>query len=613
MRTADPEPAPPWGPVPSRGWSLACDLASAAVVSVVLALVLLTFRDYGITWDETWHLVYGDYILEWFLTLGADRSALCYRIDFLYGGAFDLLGAIARRFSPFSDFETIHLLGALVGVLGLLGTWRLARRLGGPVAGLVAVVLLAATPVYYGNLFNNPKDLPFAVGYVWAIDALCLVVLRMPRVPRRTWVRFAVLAGLAMSVRIAGILLLVYLAAVVVGLAWLRARATGNLQAGLATARRLGRPAGLAMLGAWVVMLLPWPWALLDPIRRPWMALGRMSRFTMHKRVMPFAGEDMLTTEPRWDYLLHYFGLQLPLVVLALVLAAVLLGGLAWRRHRERVSLHQRNVALVLGAAILAPPAYAIVVQAVLYDGLRHFLFLVPVIVVVAALGAVSLPRVRPRLARPARLGLGLGLVLGGGVLVARPIAAMRELHPNEYIYFNELIGGLPGAHGNYDTDYYGNSYKEAFAALAERLWHDERDRFLDTRYLVTGCIPDFVAVRYLEGNFAWVDKPSDGAEIYVGYTRSRCDERYQHRPELMRVERMGTLLVIVRDLRGGPVEDEDLDDGSGELDDADRPRTVSTPVPDGRRPRPRKPSASRGRWNHVDPPDPRAPDEPAP
>lgn len=613
MRTADSAPAPPWGPPPSasgwRGVSLACDLASAAVMSVVLALVLLTFRDYGITWDETWHIVYGDHILAWFLTLGADTSALCYRIDFLYGGAFDLLGAVARRVSPFSDFDTIHLLGALVGVLGLLGTWRLARRLGGPVAGLVAVVLLAATPVYYGNLFNNPKDLPFAVGYVWALDALCDVVLRMPRVPRRTWIRFAVLAGLAMGVRIAGLLLLVYLAGVVLGLAWLRARATGDLQAGLATARRLGRPAAMAMLGAWVVMLLPWPWALLDPIRRPWMALGRMSRFTVHKRVMPFAGEDMLTTEPRWDYLLHYFGLQLPLVVLLLLAAAVILGGLAWWRHRERVSLHQRNVALVLGAAVLAPPAYAIVVQAVLYDGLRHFLFLVPVLAVVAALGAIRLPRVRPALARP----VGLGLVLGGSALVARPIAAMRELHPNEYIYFNELIGGLPGAYGNYDTDYYGNSYKEAFAAVAQQLWHDERDRFVDTRYLVTGCIPDFVAMQYLEGNFAWVDKPSDGAELYLGYTRSDCHERYQQRPELLRVERMGTLLVIVRDLRGAEVEDEKVDDGSGEVDDADpdRPRTRTT-APAGARPRPRKPSGARTR-PRADPPDPRAPEEPAP
>lgn len=599
-RPASPS-VPPWGPALSRGWALACDVASAAVLATVLAVVLWTFRDYGITWDETWHLVYGDQILQWFLTLGADTSALCYRIDFLYGGAFDLFGAIVRRFSPLDPFDTLHLMGALVGVLGLWGAWRLARRLGGPAAGLVAVALLATTPVYYGHMFNNPKDLPFAVGYVWALDALCDVVLRMPRVPRRTWARFAVLAGLAMGVRIAGILLLVYLGAVVLGMAWFRMRATaGDLRAGLATLRRLGRPAGWAMLGAWVVMLCTWPWALLDPIRRPWMALGRMSRFTVHKRTMPFAGEDMLTTEPRWDYLLHYFGLKLPLVVLVLVLVAVALAAHAWWRQREQIHLHQRNIALVLAAAIMAPPTYAVLVRAVIYDGLRHFLFLVPILVVVAALGAVSLlrPRARPRLA----LALGLALGLGGSVALARQVAAMRELHPYELIYFNELIGGLPGAYGNYDTDYYGSSYKEGFTALSEHLWHTERERFLDTRYIVTGCIPDFVAANYIEGNLSWAESMAEGAELYLGYTRADCHERHRSRPEIMRVERMGTLLILGRDLRLGPAGLDDEEDTDGEEDTEEGARTVRDEAPrstratvnDGHRPRPRKPLPAR-------------------
>lgn len=556
--TARSSPPVPWElPLP-RGWATALDLGSAAVVAVVTAIVLTTFRDYGVTWDETWHLVYGDHILAWFATLGRDTSALCYRIDYMYGGGFDLLGAVARRLSPMSDFETIHLLGAMLGVLGVLGAWSLARRLGGPLAGLCAVVLLASTPVYYGHMFANPKDLPFAVGYVWAMDALVDVVLRMPAVPRRTWARFAVLAGLAMGVRVAGILLLVYLGAVVIGLAWLRARATASLDAGLRTARRLGIPAAWSMLGAWVVMLSTWPWALLDPIRRPWMALGRMSRFTVHRRTMPFAGESMVTTEPRWDYLLHYFGLKLPVVVLLLFVLAVVAVALvlARRRQRGRVSRSQRNAALVLGAAIVAPPAYAVLVRSVLYDGLRHFLFLVPLVAVVAAVMVVVLLRRWPR----RRVPVALSLVLGGGLLVARPVADMVRLHPYEYIYFNELIGGLPGAYGNYDTDYYGSSYREGFRGLAEHLWQTERDTYPNTRYLVTGCIPELVARNYVGGNFAWVERGEDDADFYLGYTRADCHERYRRRPEALTVERMDTLLLMVRDLRSGPPGDEHED-----------------------------------------------------
>jgi hypothetical protein len=35
-------------------------------------------------------------------------------------------------------------------------------------------------------------------------------------------------------------------------------------------------------------------------------------------------------------------------------------------------------------------------------------------------------------------------------------------LHPFEYIYFNEAIGFLPGAYRNFETDYWGKSYKES-------------------------------------------------------------------------------------------------------------------------------------------------------
>jgi hypothetical protein len=36
------------------------------------------------------------------------------------------------------------------------------------------------------------------------------------------------------------------------------------------------------------------------------------------------------------------------------------------------------------------------------------------------------------------------------------------KLHPYEYIYFNELVGYLPGAYNQFETDYWGASYLEA-------------------------------------------------------------------------------------------------------------------------------------------------------
>ena len=70
--------------------------------------------------------------------------------------------AFLNKVSPFGNYETRHLLNGLVGVVGIVGTWKLGRVLGGPRAGFLAALFLALTPNYYGQMFNNPKDIPFA-------------------------------------------------------------------------------------------------------------------------------------------------------------------------------------------------------------------------------------------------------------------------------------------------------------------------------------------------------------------------------------------------------------------------------------------------------------------
>ena len=43
----------------------------------------------------------------------------------------------------------------------------------------------------------------------------------------------------------------------------------------------------------------------------------------------------------------------------------------------------------------------------------------------------------------------------------------MINLHPLEYLYYNSLVGGLKGAFGKYETDYWGNSLRAGTEWLA--------------------------------------------------------------------------------------------------------------------------------------------------
>ena len=502
-------------------------LDGAAVVWLALCLVgiALAVPDVPVTWDERAHVLYGDLILRFFTE--ADPGARAFRGDFLYGGAYDLVGAGLRCIVGADPYETMHALGGVVAWVGLLLTWRLGRRFG-PAAGLVALVLLSTTPVYVGHAFANPKDLPFAVGMAAGV----LGLLRWFEAESPTWrtaLTTGLLLGAACCVRAAGLMLLPML---VVGQA-IALRVSKDWRA---EADRVVPPLLVALGVAWAVMLLPWPWALHNPLVRPGLAVANLVDFQAHDRTMPFAGEPMRTLEPRRDYALHYLALKLPVaVLLGVVLAAV-----QARRAKPGLAL--------VAAALLVPLTAVVVLNPVLYDGLRHVLFLVPVACVLAAWGWTETVR---RWWRGWILFVGAA-VLVGVVTTGRQLVRIVTDHPTQAIWFNELAGGLPGVQGRYSLDYYGFSYAPASTALRDYVASDRSLASLET-IPVSAAMPMWAARWTFEAPFVPTRGPAMNEPVpvlYVAYTRGGADAVHPGAQVVATVERDGVVLAVVKDLR---------------------------------------------------------------
>ncbi|KIG15084.1 hypothetical protein DB30_06116 [Enhygromyxa salina] len=522
------------------------DTAAVVVLVVMSVVALLTWQRFGITWDERYHLEYGDHILAFYASGFEDKTALTFRIDYLYGGGFDLSGALFRKLAePLDQYEAIHLFGTIVGVLGLWGTWKLGRVLGGPRAGLLAALFIGATSVYWGHMPNNPKDLPFAVGYVWSMAFLLEAIGTFPRVPRALAIKLAIAIGLAMSVRIGGMLLVCYLVATIALWVGHQGVLRRDLEASYHYARRLVLTGIGVVAGAWAVMLVWWPWALYDPVKRPLAAVRRMSQFMDHQRKMPFAGEMVSNFDIDWRYLPHYFGFKMPEFVLVLFVLGTLVGvaTLVWRARDVRCFTHN----LVLGTLLVSlwfPWLYAVYKGSVLYDGLRHFLFVVPVAVAGTAYFAdVIITKAIARFGTKAALVSGVIV----GVLCMDQYAMMIRLHPHQYVYFNRFIGGLEGAVGEYDTDYYAETYEDTSEQFARHLWQTEPEVYLNTIYRIAGCGGPLRTMRRLPPNFEYHRKRYD---FFMGYTRGNCHLRHRKSPAIYKLTREGGLLNIVRDRR---------------------------------------------------------------
>lgn len=526
------------------------DLSLLVLLGVAM-LVILTFQDYGITNDEEVQNVYGIKLLAFYTSFFQDTSAFNYLDLFRYGGFFDLLAAILNLVSPFGEYETRHLLGGLIGVVGLAGAWKLGRHLGGERVGFLALLLLVLTPAYYGHSFNNPKDAPFAAAMVWAIYYMCRTLSAMPAPPMKLVVKLGIVIGVALGIRVAAVLIGPYMA---LGLLlylfgeWRQSRDLGQVRAHLWQALRRLFP---GVVIAYLVMGVFWPWGVASPFN-PFQALHDFSKLPINLDTL-VAGVWVKATQLPGDYLPDYLLVNLPEVVLVGLLAALYQAvRYLWRRHRHGPPLlvnagpeEMRHIqtALVVVAGFF-PVVFFIFYKPTAYNGIRHFLFVVPPMAVMAALGIdalwQSIGAVSERLDR----GFAGALTM---VLVAQ-IWVMVQLHPDEYVYYNLLTGGVKGAEGAYELDYWGNSLMEATKDLAEYIAMENGDKPITRSYKVAVC-GHRMSAAYFFPEYMEFTKNIDEADFVVAFTQANC-QRYFEGRQIIAVERFGVALSVVKDRR---------------------------------------------------------------
>lgn len=518
------------------------------LIAIMGVIVLLTFRRYGVSWDEDIQNKYGQAVYDYYASGFHDQHYNQIFNLHLYGGMFDGFATIVDRFTPYHIFETRHLLNALVGLLGLWGTWRLGRLIGGGFVGLVSMILLGLTPMYYGHMFNNPKDVPFACGVVWSLYYMGKSLAAYPNIKPSLLLKLGIVYGLTLGVRVNGIMFLPLWGLMLAIIAYRRSgffqwRAVWN------ETRRLMAYGTIVFLISYIVMLFCWPWAQENPFLNPIKAVTTFSDFPQFVEVL-LDGVQYESTSLPWTYLPVYFYVQLPVLQLFLAIAGLFL----WPKIYARLSSDRKRATMALvGLCVIVPTGYAVLGHPALYDAVRHFIFVLPALSILGALTTRKIVRlVTVRAAQISCPQAKKAFLAGVGVvtlaLFALPLQAMIRLHPYEYIYINELDGGVQKGFGQYELDYWGSSFKEA----AERLnayVNAEGGVPAGRTYKVAICGPWASAMTYLPKSFKAVEG-SEPADFYLATTRWRCEDMREGKI-VATIARMGAPLSVVKDIRG--------------------------------------------------------------
>ena len=500
------------------------------LLCIALVVGLATAHDYGATIDEFNANGYGPKALAWYLSGFTNRS-LFETVEpplWYYGPWFQMLTAAVQSLGLADALTVRHAMTFLIGLAGLAALLPMARLSFGGWVGPIALAICLLTGYVYGNLFFAPIDVPF-------LAAMCLATLAIMVMGRQTvpswWATVCVGAatGLAIATRTGGIITHAYLIGVL-GLCALEALAlTGSAarKALLAIAAR----GVVAMVLAWIVAIALWPWLQIgNPLAQFATAYAFFAKIPTRFEFVHW-GQTVVTTALPWSYIPAQWLARFPIGFLVALVAAVGFAVAdAIRTLRVAVSRWQRSgipgldeplllmarsrSILLIWVAAVVPILFLMVEHATLYDGVRHTLFVIPMLALLAGWAIARLGR-SLRLARnPAAL-----LVIA---YAAALVANLVHLHPLEYIAMNPLAGGVGGAYERFDLDYWSASATEALRRLETRI--DQTSATERPAPSILICIPyrEHMVEPMLGGKWR-LELDRDKADFVVETERARC------------------------------------------------------------------------------------------
>jgi len=431
-----------------------------AAAFILLFLLPLMSRQAGISGDDEKHYWHAEKVYNYYATDHEDQSALSdpqHKLNY-YGQSFDLLTYVVNKIlSPENPYEVRHALIALAGFLTMLVCGSMAVFLAGYRAGFITMVLMFFAPRFIGHSFNNPLDIPFALGYVFTIYQIFRFLKKLPHFSSRAalWITLGI--AFTISIRIGGLMLIPY-AIAFAGLYLLVTRWKFKLFSpeylkfvwkGLVYLV-------IISLAGYLLSLLVWPYGIKKPFANPFEALRMMSNITVSIRVL-FDGDIHWSNMLPWYYLLKNIMFTVPVIILLGFIANAFLYRISRKQYKAVYTFF-------LYFSVLFPVAYIIYKNSNVYGGWRHVLFVFPPMVVLASLSFDSLIRhFRSRYLKYAVAGL---IFLG----ILHPARHIIANHPFEYMYFNEILGGTNAAYGRFETDYYLNSLKQGSEWLIENV-----------------------------------------------------------------------------------------------------------------------------------------------
>lgn len=329
------------------------------------------------------------------------------------------------------NLDIYHLLNFFFGLFGLYTVYELVLyATKKPIVGLLGSLSVFFLPRFFGDLASNVKDPVFAI---YSLTTLLMISVssKLKKNPLLRCIIIGVPLGFAAASRTVGYSMVVvfFLFDFLVYLE--------NLIKNMKKIFFLVIQSMLIFCIGLLVHSFQMPFVASNPLRHL-VRLIEVAKAYPWDGTMLYLGSTITAMNRPWHYLFVWIGVTTPVFILIFWAIS------HWFMKNKTI--------LLINICIWVNFVLYLIIHPIIYDGMRHYLFIVVFMAIAALITWYEMWDSENKLKK---VILTILLFLN----LATVANQYRLLHPYEYVYFNELIGYLPGAYGKFETDYWGTSY----------------------------------------------------------------------------------------------------------------------------------------------------------
>lgn len=430
-------------------------LAIFLIPAAFFLISLFTLKDYGVNWDEPIHFIRGQAYLTYFLTGKTNYQKLSERPSYFQNTSLDaayylnddsghppLNGILAafsnlifyQKLNILSDIDSYHLFNILAATVMVVTVAIFAYESLGSLAAVVSGLALTTYPLFFSEAHFNIKDPPEAAFFAASILFFWLSLKKFE------W-KWLVLSAAAFAFSFSMKFNILFLPFII--FPYLVVKYWGGFKK---TFSKISKSYYLGVLGSIIIIAVifvgSWPFLWSDPVN------NFLKIFLYYKGIGTGAANFPGYVFRGFD-LYPIFWIITTTPPLVLLLSALGIAGtvLSWKKSDKTIFLWL--------LWFLLPIIRVTLPGSTIYGGVRQIFEYIPAMALLAGYGAKI---IYDSVSKKYNKFLVFVLIL----FFVPHIIVLIKLHPNENVYFNRIIGGLPGAVVK-NVPNWGNSYGNAY------------------------------------------------------------------------------------------------------------------------------------------------------